>query len=504
MEKNGETYKNIPWRWIWTIAGAVIIFLVMFLPGIWEGKQREEEKKYLEKLQTEQQMAEAKNTRKKTEQQQKRNEEIDNPTTSLTNMEQEKNTERKETIIRVLISVDGTEQYLHSDVRISCPAPYLVKGDITVQQEAGTELCLSERMQPGQTVIVEAPDTMSLTLNSVRRSQGAPAYQGILEVTREKQGFRVINQVDLESYLKGVVPSEMPADAPAEALCAQAVCARTYAVRQIREERMKEWDADVDDTVSCQVYNNISEQAASSQAVDATRGMIILSDGKPIEAYFFSTSWGCTDTDEVWNAKKSASYLRSIAVSHKAVETMVNGILQPEMTEQSFRERILQRDAGDYEKEDVWYRWKVCIPWEMLKERSERKWPQLGAFTGLSIQGRNPGGGVKTLEIQGENQNATLENEYVIRKFLSIKGLSVSRNDGSVCDTMELLPSACFIVDFRKEQGTGTFVFTGGGYGHGVGMSQNGAKHLAENGLGWRDILQIFYQNITLENLQEF
>ena len=123
MEKNGETYKNIPWRWIWTIAGAVIIFLVMFLLGIWEGKQREEEKKYLEKLQTEQQMAEAKNTRKKTEQQQKRNEEIDNPTTSLTNMEQEKNTERKETIIRVLISVDGTDQYLHSDVRISCPAP---------------------------------------------------------------------------------------------------------------------------------------------------------------------------------------------------------------------------------------------------------------------------------------------------------------------------------------------------------------------------------------------
>ena len=49
MEKNGETYKNIPWRWIWTIAGAVIIFLMMFLPGIWEGKQREEEKKYLEK-----------------------------------------------------------------------------------------------------------------------------------------------------------------------------------------------------------------------------------------------------------------------------------------------------------------------------------------------------------------------------------------------------------------------------------------------------------------------
>ena len=87
MEKNGETYKNNPWRWIGAIAVVVMIFLVMFLPGIWEGKQREEEQKYLEKLQTEQQMAEAKNTRKKTEQQQKSNEEKDNPTTSLTNME---------------------------------------------------------------------------------------------------------------------------------------------------------------------------------------------------------------------------------------------------------------------------------------------------------------------------------------------------------------------------------------------------------------------------------
>ena len=55
---------------------------------------------------------------------------------------------------------------------------------------------------------------------------------------------------------------------------------------------------------------------------------------------FFRLPGGCTDTDEVWNAKKSTPYLRSIAVSHKAVETMVNGTLQPEMTEQSFRERI--------------------------------------------------------------------------------------------------------------------------------------------------------------------
>lgn len=123
------------------------------------------------------------------------------------------------------------------------------------------------------------------------------------------------------------------------------------------------------------------------------------------------------------------------------------------MSETYFRELISQTEAGDYEKEDIWYRWKVSIPWEVLKERSERQYPQIGTFTGLAIQERNPGGGVKMLEIQADKQSVTLENEYAIRKFLSVKGLSIIRNDGSTCNTMEQLPSACFVIDTGNEQG---------------------------------------------------
>ena len=330
MGKNGETNKNIPWKWMLTIAGTVLFFILLFLMGIREGRQkREEENDYLEKLQAEQQIAKVGTSGENIEEEQTENERKENQDVSqedFANLENETKTDRKEDTIRVLISVDGTEHYVHSEVRISCAGAYCVKGDFTVQEEAGTELCLSEQMQPGQTVWVEPTEaTTPLTLESVRRNQGAPAYRGILEVTREEEGFRIINQVDLESYLKGVVPSEMPADAPVEALCAQAVCARTYAVRQIREQRMAEWNADVDDTVSCQVYNNIPEQETSNQAVDANCGMVMLCGGEPIEAYFFSTSWGYTDTDEVWDAKKSASYLKSVAVSHQAVEAMATG-----------------------------------------------------------------------------------------------------------------------------------------------------------------------------------
>ena len=168
-----------------TIAGTVLFFILLFLMGIREGRQkREEENDYLEKLQAEQQMAKVGTSGENIEEEQTENERKENQDVSqedFANLENEAKTDRKEDTIRVLISVDGTEHYVHSEVRISCPGAYCVKGDFTVQEEAGTELCLSEQMQPGQTVWVEPTEaTTPLTLESVRRNQGAPAYRGIL------------------------------------------------------------------------------------------------------------------------------------------------------------------------------------------------------------------------------------------------------------------------------------------------------------------------------------
>ena len=84
-----------------------------------------------------------------------------------------------------------------------------------------------------------------------------------------------------------------------------------------------------------------------------------------------------------------------------------------------------------------------------------------------------------------------------------MEGIPVTKNDGSVTEEMNLLPSAYFICSGVFENGkTEGFLLLGGGYGHGVGMSQNGARHLAEQGYGWREILNYFYQNITLEQIE--
>ena len=122
-----------------------------------------------------------------------------------------------------------------------------------------------------------------------------------------------------------------------------------------------------------------------------------------------------------------------------------------------------------------------------------------GRSRGLKVRRRSEGGAAETVRIEGEKGSMEIEGEYQIRKFLSAKGWPIQKNDGTVSCEMELLPSACFIVVPEKEGETAvSFTFYGGGYGHGVGMSQNGAKHLAEQGKSYEEILRYFYQNIEI------
>ena len=93
---------------------------------------------------------------------------------------------------------------------------------------------------------------------------------------------------------------------------AQAVCARTYAWKQMQGEGVSGYPADVDDSVSYQVYGNIQPQESTSEAVEETKGLILTREGEPIEAYYFSTSAGATSTDEIWGAEEAAPYLKSV------------------------------------------------------------------------------------------------------------------------------------------------------------------------------------------------
>ncbi|HIS25465.1 MAG TPA: SpoIID/LytB domain-containing protein [Candidatus Pullilachnospira intestinigallinarum] len=408
-------------------------------------------------------------------------------------------------MIRVLLMDDGYQSYWHSQVTVEGNVPLAVTGSVVETWPADSPLSLSELLKPGDQVTVapaEEKEEARISVLSLARSQGTPAYEGSLTVTAEEEGFLLCSQVDLETYLKYVVPSEMPSGYPAEALKAQAVCARTYAVRQKEENRLKQYGADVDDSVSFQVYNNIGRQSSTDEAVDATGGVVMTYEGEPIQAYFFSTSCGHTSTDEVWGGE-GAPYLRSVEVSRQSVEpdALEAWAAGPFLaSEESFRNFLDLPDPDDYEREDTWYRWQITLPVRLLQQAAGKFCPQVGTVAGIKVLERSGGGAAKKLEITGDQGVCLLKDEYSIREFLSPGDVPITCGDGTLSTAMSILPSAYFVCEpVYQEEALKAVTLRGGGYGHGVGMSQNGARHLADDGKNWKEILNVFYREITLE-----
>lgn len=354
--------------------------------------------------------------------------------------------------IRVLLMDSGYQSYYHPYVALSvngescqytADSPELSQGKVTL--EGGTE---------------------GITVTSIERQENPPVYYGTLEIKRTSQGLLLINELPLETYLEGVVPSEMPASYENQALMAQAVCARTYAVCQMEEGSLEEeYGADVDDSVNFQVYGNIAPTDKTSRAVKETSGQIMCQDGKPVTAYYFSTSSGRTSTDEIWGGEPS-SYLKSVECS--------------------------------FDQNAPWSSWEVSIPWEILEGRANNLMDQ-GGLNGIQVTQKSNSGAVTGLQIAGENGEMQLEGEYEIREFLSPLAQTITEKDGSTVTGGSLLPSAYFQLKVNK----GTCVeITGGGFGHGVGMSQMAANEMAKEGYSWQEILEYFFRNIDLEKYE--
>lgn len=347
-------------------------------------------------------------------------------------------------------------------------------------------------------------------------------YPGELFYYEEEEGWAIVNEVTLEEYLRRVVPSEMPSAYAKEALKAQAVCARTYAVWQMREYAYPEYEAHVNDSVSYQVYNHIDSQEATDQAVEETAGQIMLYEDGPVKAYYFATSCGSTTDENIW--EKGDRNQTPYIAGRRTGEAEETDDLSDEET---FSRFICKKHAGDLEISEPWYRWECYVPLEQIrqnvetwaKSRAERSKDgvllqdndsyiletveSIGNISSAEIITRNTGGAVHELLLTGEEGTLKVKYEYNIRLMLGIPDGEVHKNDGSTAKGGNLLPSGYFVLQPVEEEGVlKGYQIYGGGYGHGAGMSQNGARILAESGYGYDEILQYFYHEIRLARLE--
>ena len=197
--------------------------------------------------------------------------------------------------IRVLILGDGFQSRYHERIEITCPGSVRkVQGDSETMLDPGSVVSVTsgDGTCSAWRLILEPQDGSELTVTSLNRAQGQPSYAGRLEILDTDDGLVLVNELELEDYLKKVIPSEMPSSYEKEALKAQAVCARTYAFMQRKSNTYSAYGAQIDDSTQFQVYNNVEPDEKTAQAVQETYGKMLYYDGNPITAYYFSTSCG--------------------------------------------------------------------------------------------------------------------------------------------------------------------------------------------------------------------
>lgn len=404
------------------------------------------------------------------------------------------------TNIRVLIMNDDYSSLFHTKVVLQSDSTMHVSwGESEEVLSPGTKLSVSpgdDRLKEGRmTITIEEPQK-EIRVLSTKRSQGTPSYFGSFELSEESDGLLLINELDIEDYLTRVVPSEMPATYELEALKAQAVCARTYAYRQIMSNDYSQYGAHVDDSTNYQVYNNTESNEKTNLAVKETDGKIVYYNDKPAETYYFSTSCGYSTDGTIWGAsKEDVPYLKGIGLTES------KNI--PDMTDNEVFLKFIQGQGEEnYDSSFPMYRWKTTITNKKLRQKIDT----IGEIQGIFVTSRGTGGIAQTVQIVGSEGTKTLKGQNKIRSILGSDSLVYKKNDGTEMSGWSILPSAFFSVDETardEEKGIRTFTIWGGGYGHGVGMSQNGAQEMAREGKNYEDILTFFYDGVEVRDWDE-
>lgn len=272
------------------------------------------------------------------------------------------------------------------------------------------------------------------------------AFRGRLEVRALNGGLAAVNVVDLEDYLQGVVKDEIPPGWPAEAAKAMAVVARTYALYQMEQNPTGLFHLRA--STASQVYGGANgEDARTSWAVQATRGEILTFAGQPMPAFYHSCSGGATED--------------ALDVFGPNFDTVI-GV------------------KDDFSLNCPYAFWVERFSAQQIERALQRAGHSLGRILSIEDLLRSRTGRILRLAVQHSRGTLVLEG----RRFREALGNDVLRS-----------------TDFQVRGDAGGFTFVGRGWGHGVGLSQWGAKEMADLAYQHRDILKFYYPLADIRQL---
>lgn len=276
------------------------------------------------------------------------------------------------------------------------------------------------------------------------------AYYGGFEYYRyHSDKLTVINVVNVEDYVKGVIPYEMSASWPLEALKAQAVCARTYFARNVNGR--PQYKMDVYNTAASQVYRGTNSATSNSDAaVDATAGQYVTYNGSLCDTLYYSSNGGGSENSE--NVFVTAlPYLR--------------GVLDP-----------YEKDAASINVRDTW---TLTFSKATIASKIVASGKSFGTYASMNVTYSDTGNAIAVT-------------------FTDTSGKTASYSAGS-CFDIFYYRIGLWSIHFTYTESGDNIVFSGGGWGHSVGMSQFGAYAMAKShGFNYRQIIRYYYTGVNI------
>ncbi|WP_017326054.1 SpoIID/LytB domain-containing protein [Synechococcus sp. PCC 7336] len=332
----------------------------------------------------------------------------------------------------------------------------------------------------------------------IRSSNGSPltvngkTYAGTLTLQPNTfDTYTLVNTVPLETYLRGVVPHEIGPGAPFEAIKAQAILARTYALQNRHRFTPDNYELCAD--TQCQVYRGLSGTIPSAdRAIASTAGLVLTFDGQLADAVYSSTTGGITAAfNHIWDGDPRP-YLQPIP------DTLLLGqqVVDLDLTRDDHFRRFLSLRSGFNETGiSNYFRWEIPQPLPKLTHNLQENqkylslpFPPYQSIASLEILERSPSGRVQALKVNLRQADSNII-PVTLRKDAILLGL---RATYSLLFTVDPIASGGVLRGYN---------FSGGGLGHGVGMSQYGSYHLARQGYRATDILAFYYPGTTLTPL---
>ncbi|WYM02155.1 MAG: SpoIID/LytB domain-containing protein [Gloeotrichia echinulata DVL01] len=332
-------------------------------------------------------------------------------------------------------------------------------------------------------------DKNLIRVNKGEKPETARLYAGEMNLQPNAYGtYTLVNEVPLETYLRGVVPYEIGTTAPMAAMEAQAILARTYALRNLRRFAIDDYQLCAN--THCQVYDGLNGVAKNTdRAIASTRGMVLTYQNQLVDALYSSTTGGVTaNFSDVWNGE-DRPYLRPV------VDAAINiwDLSKQNLADEKNFEQFITLQEGFNESNWDLFRWRKETNLEDITKDLQKflqvknsPYAKFKTIEAMAVVKRSSSGRILELGVKTDIGTFTLYKDEVRSAFAAPRS------------------TLFYLQALNKGQpGLWGYAFVGGGLGHGVGLSQTGAQNLAK--LGWSNpkILQFYYPGTQIKMLSD-